>query len=191
MSRCPMQQATAIRGGGPSPKRNLSLRSIGFVVPPAFAKLRFATPLNNKTRQLPGFFLWIRRDWLRRATPHNRPQPSRVGLPPKRSLSLRSICFVVPPAFAETAFRNAVEQQNPATAGLLFVVDPEGFEPSSSHGTMYAFYMLSFRFIVGKGKAGCVPVPFSVVALSHQPAATTGQPAAYFDAPNATLRNQA
>src|SRR5690606_18909572 len=33
---------------------------------------------------------------------------------------LRSICFVVPPAFAKTAFCNTVEQQNPAVAGLLF-----------------------------------------------------------------------
>ena len=31
------------------------------------------------------------------------------------------------------------------------VVEPEGFEPSSKHGTVYAFYMLSLRLIVGKG----------------------------------------
>lgn len=99
-----------------------------------------------------------------------------AGLPPKRSRSLRFICFVVLPAFAKTAFRIAVEQQNPAVAGLLFV-DPERFELSSSHGTIYAFYMLSFRFIVGNGKAGCEPIPFSVVALSHRPVATPGQPA--------------
>lgn|SRR5690606_7354594 len=106
----------------------------------------------------------------------NRPQPSGRGLPPKISRSLRFICFVVLPAFAKTAFRIAVEQQNPAVAGLLFV-DPERFELSSSHGTIYAFYMLSFRFIVGNGKAGCEPIPFSVVALSHRPVATPGQPA--------------
>ena len=52
------------------------------------------------------------------------------------------------------------------------------------------FYMLSFRLIVGKGKAGCLPIPFSVVAVSYWPGATTDQPVPYFGVPgaNATER---
>lgn len=60
--------------------------------------------------------------------------------------------------------------------GLLHFVEPEGFEPSSKHGTVYAFYMLSFRFIVGKGKAGCSPIPFSLVAVSRRSVATPNRP---------------
>jgi len=37
---------------------------------------------------------------------------------------------------------------------VLFV-EPERFELSSSHGTVYAFYMLSFSLIVGRGKVSC------------------------------------
>ena len=53
---------------------------------------------------------------------------------------------------------------------LLFnhQVDPERFELSSKHGTNYAFYMLSSYFIVGKGKANCLPVPSSVGVLSYR-----------------------
>ena len=47
-------------------------------------------------------------------------------------------------------------------------VDPERFELSSKHGTNYAFYMLSSYFIVGKGKANCLPVPSSVGVLSYR-----------------------
>jgi|SRR5690606_6197478 len=76
---------------------------------------------------------------------------------------------------------NKLQGKNKGTSlpflDLSLEVDPERFELSSSHGTVYAFYMLSFRFIVGKGKAGCLPIPFSVVALSRRPAATPGQPA--------------
>jgi len=48
------------------------------------------------------------------------------------------------------------------------VVEPEGFEPSSKHGTCYAFYMLSCCLIVGKGKVNRLPVPSSVDVLSYR-----------------------
>lgn len=52
-------------------------------------------------------------------------------------------------------------------SGCFGVVEPKGFEPLSSEGTVYAFYMLSFCFVVGKGKVRRLPIPFSVVAVSH------------------------
>ena len=48
------------------------------------------------------------------------------------------------------------------------MVEPEGFEPSSKHGTCYAFYMLSCCLIVGKGKVNRLPVPSSVDVLSYR-----------------------
>src|SRR5690606_41330588 len=62
-------------------------------------KLRFATPLNNKTRQLPGFFSVDPEGLAASRNPIQQATAIGVGLPPKRSLSLRSIYFVVPPAF--------------------------------------------------------------------------------------------
>jgi len=57
---------------------------------------------------------------------------------------------------------------------LAFVVEPEGFEPSSNRSMIYAFYMLSFPFLVGGwegGKhtctdllSGCVSPVFSHIA---------------------------
>lgn len=176
MSALPLDWIERKPISGNDPKQDICTHLFCCFLPSPKRELRKALKQPNPTDVGLAAVLWIRRDLLCPATPNNRPQPSGVGLPPKRSLSLRSICFVVPPAFAKTAFRNAVEQQNPAVAGLLFV-DPEGFEPSSSHGTIYAFYMLSFRLFVGKGKAGCLPIPFSVVALSHRPVATPSQPA--------------
>ena len=49
----------------------------------------------------------------------------------------------------------------------VFVVESEGFEPSSKHSMIYAFYMLSFSLIVERGKVSRLPIPFSVFALSH------------------------
>ncbi len=51
--------------------------------------------------------------------------------------------------------------------GFVVCVESEGFEPSSKHGTNYAFYMLSNYSIVGKGKVNRLPVPSSVGACSH------------------------
>src|SRR5690606_34538209 len=47
-------------------------------------------------------------------------------------------------------------------------VESRGFEPLSKHSMIYAFYMLSFSLIVGRGKVSRVPIPFSVVAVSHR-----------------------
>src|SRR5690606_27169700 len=55
-------------------------------------------------------------------------------------------------------------------------VEPEGFEPSSKHSMIYAFYMLSFSFVVGRGKVKNLPIPFSVVAVSHKCLATSHLP---------------
>jgi len=44
-------------------------------------------------------------------------------------------------------------QKAPSNGCFFSVVEPEGFEPSSKHSTVYAFYMLSFPLLVG-GKEG-------------------------------------
>lgn len=46
----------------------------------------------------------------------------------------------------------------------LLSVDPKGVEPLSSCVIKYAFYMCSFPLIVGRGKVGREPIPFSVFA---------------------------
>jgi hypothetical protein len=63
-------------------------------------------------------------------------------------------------------------KKNPLFSGFVWVVEPKGFEPLSSEGTAYAFYMLSFCLIFEKGKVSRSPIPFSLVALSYPYVAT-------------------
>ena len=69
-------------------------------------------------------------------------------------------------------------------------VEPEGFEPSSKHSMIYAFYMLSFSLIVGRGKVSRLPIPFSVVAVSRLCLATSQRPVLLFDAPSVRPKNR-
>ena len=71
-----------------------------------------------------------------------------------------------------------------------FCVDPERFELSSKHGTNYAFYMLICHLIVGKGKAGRLPVPSSLCALSRSVFAPLTKPVLLIDAPYADITEQ-
>ena len=49
----------------------------------------------------------------------------------------------------------------------VLLVEPEGFEPSSKHSIIYAFYMFSFSLIVERGKVSRLPIPYAVFAGSH------------------------
>ena len=69
-------------------------------------------------------------------------------------------------------------------------VELEGFEPSSKHGTVYAFYMFSCSLIVGRGKVSRLPIPDAVVAVSHKCLATSHLPVLLFDAPNVKPKNR-
>src|SRR5690606_37674962 len=83
------------------------------------------------------------------------PQPSRRWGSSKlsESRSLPLTVFLFPSSLPKRAWRRRLETENPTFVGLSLVfVEPEGFEPSSRDGTIYAFYMLSYSFIVGKGK---------------------------------------
>ncbi len=78
--------------------------------------------------------------------------------------------------------------------GIIFQlsrqVELERFELSSSHGTVYAFYMFSFSLIVGRGKVSRLPIPYAVVAVSHKCLATSHLPVLLFDAPNVKPKNR-
>jgi hypothetical protein len=174
-------------------KKPLATLTCFFVIS-ASLKLHFARRYYEKTRRLPGFFcfVWSRRDWLRPAFLHAQAAAILwVGCQNKEAVRYAHLFFRYI-SLAEVALRSALLRKNPAIAGLLlFCVESEGFEPSSRDGTAYAFYMLSIRFIVGKGKAGRSPIPFSLVAVSRRVAATPNRPVPWFDAPDAALRNQA
>lgn len=67
-------------------------------------------------------------------------------------------------------------------SSIIPLVEPEGFEPSSKHSMIYAFYMLSFSLIVGRGKVSRLPIPYSVVAVSRPYLATSQGPVLRFGA---------
>ena len=71
-----------------------------------------------------------------------------------------------------------------------FVVESEGFEPSSKHGTRYAFYMLSNYWVFGKGKVSCLPIPSSLGACSRPIIAPLIRPVPYIGAPIANPTEQ-
>jgi hypothetical protein len=66
---------------------------------------------------------------------------------------------------------------------ISHLVEPEGFEPSSKHGTRYAFYVLSICLIVGKGKVSCLPVPSSLGVLFRQLCTPLSRLFSFYDAP--------
>jgi len=59
---------------------------------------------------------------------------------------------------------------------LFILVESEGFEPSSKHSMIYAFYMLSFSLVVRREKVKNLPILFSVVTVSHKCLATSHLP---------------
>ena len=85
-----------------------------------------------------------------------------------------------------------------AFCGVSFVTDwksalfveSEGFEPSSKHSMIYAFYMFSFSLIVERGKVSRLPIPFSVFAESYHYLAKSQWPVLLFDAPDAKPKNR-
>src|SRR5690606_22594292 len=66
---------------------------------------------------------------------------------------------------------NKLQKKNKGTSlpflDLSLEVESEGFEPSSKHSMIYAFYMFSFSLIVERGKVSRLPIPFSVFAESY------------------------
>ena len=69
-------------------------------------------------------------------------------------------------------------------------MEPERFELSSSHGTVYAFYMLSFSLIFELGEVSCGPIPFALFAVSHPSLAKSLRPVLLFDAPGVKPKNR-
>ena len=82
------------------------------------------------------------------------------------------------------------KQQSRTLSSALLFVELERFELSSSHGTVYAFYMFSFSLIVERGKVSRLPIPYAVVAVSHKCLATSHLPVLLFDAPNVKPKNR-
>src|SRR5690606_40806089 len=82
--------------------------------------------------------------------------------------------------------KNEMHGENKGTSlpflDLSLEVESEGFEPSSKHSMIYAFYMLSVSVVVGRGKVRNLPIPFSVVAGSHKCLATSHLPVLQIDA---------
>ena len=89
-----------------------------------------------------------------------------VSAPQPRTQTLKPLR--VEPWPAQVLIPLAPHKKSPTFVELLFPVEPEGFEPTSKHSMIYAFYMLSFSLIVGRGKVSRLPIPFSVSAVSRQ-----------------------